>query len=279
MFIQYFYFHYLLQYYHYSLPPYPEDTILILYQFLSVALYHFTSVANIDAIELNNLSKYFMEEFKNWEKDFGDCIYAKRLLDKVIYLNSIVKVPPVDVLEVKKAIYYARKYHGSQMRQSGEPFYSHPIEVAYIISDYLFRTDVIVTSILHDTIEDTELTKEKVAEEFGWKVANQVMDLTRIKEDGVKISAAEMVELLYKEKKHDVLLIKLFDRLHNIQTIGAKSPEKAKKIVEETIEHFLILSSYLELADIKFSLLTKCANIANTEMFLPQIRKNLGIDQ
>ncbi|WP_342226222.1 HD domain-containing protein [Rickettsia endosymbiont of Urophora cardui] len=220
-----------------------------------------------------------MEEFKNWEKDFGDCIYAKRLLDKVIYLNSIVKVPPVDVLEVKKAIYYARKYHGSQMRQSGEPFYSHPIEVAYIISDYLFRTDVIVTSILHDTIEDTELTKEKVAEEFGWKVANQVMDLTRIKEDGVKISAAEMVELLYKEKKHDVLLIKLFDRLHNIQTIGAKSPEKAKKIVEETIEHFLILSSYLELADIKFSLLTKCANIANTEMFLPQIRKNLGIDQ
>lgn len=72
-----------------------------------------------------------MEEFKNWEKDFGDCIYAKRLLDKVIYLNSIVKVPPVDVLEVKKAIYYARKYHGSQMRQSGEPFYSHPIEVAY----------------------------------------------------------------------------------------------------------------------------------------------------
>ncbi len=48
------------------------------------------------------------------------------------------------------------------MRQSGEPFYSHPIEVAYMISDYLFRTDILVTSILHDTIEDTELTKEKI---------------------------------------------------------------------------------------------------------------------
>ncbi|MFP3011996.1 MAG: HD domain-containing protein [Rickettsia sp.] len=207
-----------------------------------------------------------MEELEDWQKEFEYCIYAKRLLDKVIYLNSIVKVPPVDVLAVKKAIYYVRKYHGSQMRQSGEPFYSHPIEVAYMISDYLFRTDVIVTSILHDTIEDTELTTEMVSQEFGAKVANQVMDLTRIKGDGIKISSAKMVEILYQENKYDVLLIKLFDRLHNIQTIGAKSPEKAKKIVEETIEHFLILSSYLELEDIKFRLLTKCANTNNIKI-------------
>ncbi|ALN41266.1 guanosine polyphosphate pyrophosphohydrolase [Rickettsia rhipicephali] len=185
-------------------------------------------------------------------------IYTKRLLDKVIYLNSIVKVPTVDVLAVKKAIYYARKYHGSQMRQSGEPFYSHPIEVAYMISDYLFRTDVLVTSILHDTIEDTELTKEKIAEEFGIKVANQVMDLTRIKEDSIKISSAEMVEMLYKEKKHDVMLIKLFDRLHNMQTIGAKSPKKIKKIVTETIGTFLLLSNYLELESVKLNLFELC---------------------
>lgn len=79
-----------------------------------------------------------MKELDNWQKEFEYCIYAKKLLDKVIYLNSVVKaLPPVDVLEVKKAIYYARKYHGSQMRQSGEPYYSHPIEVAYMVSDYL----------------------------------------------------------------------------------------------------------------------------------------------
>ncbi|EER21403.1 MULTISPECIES: HD domain-containing protein [Rickettsia] len=200
-----------------------------------------------------------MKDLNNWEEKFEICIYAKKLLDKVIYLNSVVKVPSVDVLEVKKAIYYARKYHGNQMRQSGEPFYSHPIEVAYLISDYLFRTDILVTSILHDTIEDTELTKEKISQEFGWKVANQVMDLTRIKEDGIKISAAEAVEILYKEKKHDVLLIKLFDRLHNMQTIGAKSPEKVKKIVEETMYYFLVLSKYLELLDIKVNLIKLCS--------------------
>ncbi|XVN41910.1 MAG: HD domain-containing protein [Rickettsia endosymbiont of Argas persicus] len=204
------------------------------------------------------------EKIEGCQINFETCIYAKKLLDKVIYLNSIVKVLPVSVSEVKKAIYYANvitKLKGtSKLRQSGEPFYSHPIEVAYMISDYLFRTDVIVTSILHDTIEDTELTKEEVAEEFGWKVANQVMDLTRIKENGIKISSAEMVEMLYKEKKHDVLLIKLFDRLHNIQTIGAKSPEKAKKIVNETLISFIVLMPYLGISSLEKHFYRLCLN-------------------
>jgi len=187
-----------------------------------------------------------MKDLNNWEEKFEICIYAKRLLNKVIYLNSVVKVLPVNVLEVKKAIYYARKYHGNQMRQSGEPFYSHPIEVAYMVSDYLFRTDVIVTSILHDTIEDTALTKEKITQEFGAKVANQVMDLTRIKEDGIKISATEIVEILYNEKKYDVLLIKLFDRLHNMQTISTKSFKKAIKTIEETLISFLAVGAVID---------------------------------
>ncbi|ARD85734.1 guanosine polyphosphate pyrophosphohydrolase [Rickettsia bellii] len=204
-----------------------------------------------------------MKKIEGWQTDFEICIYAKKLLDKVLYLNSIVKVPPVGVLEVKKAIYYAKKYHGSQMRQSGEPFYSHPIEVAYMISDYLFRTDILVTSILHDTIEDTELTKEKILQEFGENIANQVVDLTRIKENGIKISSAEMVEMLYKEKKHDVLLIKLFDRLHNIQTIGAKSPEKAKKIINETLISFIVLMPYLGISSLEKHFYRLCFNITH----------------
>ncbi|MFV0251416.1 MAG: HD domain-containing protein [Rickettsia aeschlimannii] len=204
-----------------------------------------------------------MKKIEGYQTNFEICVYAKKLLDKVIYLNSVVKVPPVGVLEVKKAIYYAKKYHGSQMRQSGEPFYSHPIEVAYMISDYLFRTDILVTSILHDTIEDTELTKEKILQEFGENIANQVMDLTRIKENGIKISSAEMVEMLYKEKKHDVLLIKLFDRLHNIQTIGAKSPEKAKKIINETLISFIVLMPYLGISSLEKHFYRLCFNITH----------------
>lgn len=202
-----------------------------------------------------------MEDLNTWQKKFEECCYAKKLLDKVTYLNGITKASSVDMEEVKKAIYYARKYHSSQMRQSGEPYYSHPIEVAYMISDYLFRTDVIVTSILHDTIEDTDLTKKTIAEIFSVQIANQVYDLTRIKENGVKITSAEMVEILYKEKKDDVLLIKLFDRLHNMQTIGVKSPEKMRKIQLETLSTFLLLSTYLGSIKIEQDLLMLCTQV------------------
>lgn len=201
-----------------------------------------------------------MKDLSCWQEKFVACIYATKLLDKVTSLNSIVKTLPVDVVEVKKAIYYARKYHGTQMRQSGEPYYSHPIEVAYMISDYLFRTDIIVTSVLHDTIEDTALTQKDISQLFGDKVAAQVMDLTRVKEYG-KITSAAMVEILYKEKKHDVLLIKLFDRLHNMQTISAKSPEKIKKIMQETVKTFLTLPIFLEIFKIEKILSEYCLNI------------------
>ncbi len=177
------------------------------------------------------------------------CCYSERLINKLLILNERAK-DKIDMKMVKKAIYFAKKSHGDQKRQSGEPYYTHPIEVAYMISDYLFRTDIIVTSILHDTIEDTELTKDMIAESFGDIIARQVEDLTRIKEDG-KITSAEMVERLYKEKKKDVLLVKLFDRVHNIQTLETKSLEKMAKILQETIDTFIWLVAFLEIPDIE----------------------------
>lgn len=74
----------------------------------------------------------------------------------------------------------------------------------------------------------------------------QVEDLTRIKRNCIKISSAEIVEILYRKKKYDVLLIKLFDRLHNLQTISAKSPEKIMKTLTETLKRFITLSIYLD---------------------------------
>jgi len=184
-----------------------------------------------------------MQDINNWQEKFELCTFADRLLTKLVSMNNEVNFP-IDINEVKKAIYYAKKYHGEQKRQSDEPYYSHPITVAYYTSDHLFRTDIIVTAILHDTIEDTSLTKEMIAKIFGNKVAGQVDDLTRMKPHG-KISSAEMLKTLYKEGKHDILLIKVMDRLHNMQTIGAKSPDKVKKIVDETTAHFLTSVAYL----------------------------------
>ncbi|MFU7501387.1 MAG: HD domain-containing protein [Candidatus Tisiphia sp.] len=209
---------------------------------------------------------------------YQSCAYAERLLNELISLNEKVK-QPINMYEVKKGIYYAKKYHGSQMRQSGEPYYSHPIEVAYMVAQYTalelpqyFRTDMIVTALLHDTIEDTTLTEKIIAYIFGRQVASQVQDLTRIKIDR-KISAVETVNLLFSQYKKDVLHIKLFDRLHNLRTISAKSLEKIKKIVEETLAHFIPLSIYLGVNKITEELERLCLtalisnNLLNLDLF------------
>ena len=178
-----------------------------------------------------------------WEKKFKPCKYSNRLLSKLLFLNARAK-EPIDIAEIKKAIYYAKKYHGLQMRQSGEPYYSHPIEVAYQIADYKFTTDVLVTSILHDILEDTMLTRDALACIFCSTIANNVEDLTRVKSDR-KISAAETMQSLYLQNKHELLLIKIFDRLHNLQTISAKLPEKIKKITKETLKDFMAINMEL----------------------------------
>ncbi|WP_341755790.1 HD domain-containing protein [Candidatus Tisiphia endosymbiont of Ptychoptera albimana] len=204
-----------------------------------------------------------MKNINHWQAEYQSCGYSKKLEDQVILLNKKV-MQPVDIIEVKKGIFYARKYHGSQMRQSGEPYYSHPIEVAYMLANYtalnmpiLFRTDMIVTALLHDTIEDTELTEKMIAEIFGSLVATAVEDLTRVKPYG-KISSKETLDLLFQQKKYDVALIKIFDRIHNLQTLGAKSPEKARKIIEETMTYFITLAVYLEIPTITQQMLDLC---------------------
>ncbi|WP_341757016.1 MULTISPECIES: HD domain-containing protein [unclassified Candidatus Tisiphia] len=199
----------------------------------------------------------------DWEERYANCKYAERLLNKLAELNQQV-TRPVDIDEIRKGIYYAKKYHGSQMRQSGDPYYSHPIEVAYMVAEYTalkmiqyFRTDMIITSLLHDTIEDTTLTKDMISRIFSEQIASQVVDLTRVKSYG-KISAAETLNILYSQNKKDILIIKLFDRLHNMQTIGAKSPEKIQKIVKETLLSFFLFAQYFETPELEKALRETC---------------------
>ena len=93
-----------------------------------------------------------MEDINCWETKFKACVYSNKLLDKLLRLNEKTD-NKINIIEIKKAIYYAKKYHGDQKRLSGEPYYSHPLEIAYNIADCFFTTDILVTSILHDTIE------------------------------------------------------------------------------------------------------------------------------
>jgi len=171
------------------------------------------------------------------------CQYSIRLIDK---LKSLDTKNVLDFGLINKAIYWAKKYHGDQKRKSGEPYYSHPLEVAYMVSDYKLKTDVIVASILHDIIEDTEATAGMILDHFGWRIVEMVDMLTRDRPDGSKISIEEILNNAYKKGDKEVLLIKLIDRLHNMQTIGVKFLDKQIKESKETLKNFVGLAIYLE---------------------------------
>ena len=197
-----------------------------------------------------------MTHHTDWESKFRSCDYSDALLKKIKRFSAETNTS-VDVHLVKKAIYFAKEFHSEQTRQSGEPYYTHPLEVAGMVCGYLIDTVSIVTSILHDTLEDTKLNRYMIAEHFGEHIASQVEDLTRIKPYG-KVTSADILKQLWREKKHSLILIKLFDRLHNMQTIFAKSPEKQKKIVTETLQYFLVVGEALGLPSLVDSLYEIC---------------------
>jgi (p)ppGpp synthase/HD superfamily hydrolase len=179
------------------------------------------------------------------------CIYSDSLLNKLEELNNNqiqCKNEQVNIDFIKKGISFAKYYHGSQMRKSGEPYYSHPIIVAEMVSNHMFRENPIIGALLHDTLEDTTLTLSEIEYEFNPRIAQIVDRLTR-KIDaatGKKMSAGECLIQSFLLKDDDVTLIKMIDRLHNISTINFMSKEKQKKIIDETLRDFYIISSLKE---------------------------------
>ena len=193
-----------------------------------------------------------MEDIESWELKFELCQYSDKLLNLLTILNKRDN-KIIDLNEVKKSIYYAKKYHGNQLRKSGEAYYTHPLEVAYLFAEYVgkekreyYTTNLIVIAILHDCLEDTALTYQMIKTIFSKNVADGVQDLTRVK-DGIKYEAYKTLDSLYLQRKIDLLYIKLFDRFHNIVTLNQMVCMKQVKIAEETYDHFIIYAECLEL--------------------------------
>lgn len=196
------------------------------------------------------------------------CQYSIRLIEK---LKSLDTKNVLDFDLINKAIYWAKKYHGDQKRKSGEPYYSHPLEVAYMISEHKLKTDVIVASILHDIIEDTEVTAGMIIDNFSWRIAQMVDMLTRDRPDGTKLTIEEIITNAYKKADKEVLLIKLIDRLHNIQTIGVKFLDKQIKESKETLNNFITLAMYLENITLEKSISYLCHQISSDKKKINQI--------
>jgi GTP diphosphokinase / guanosine-3',5'-bis(diphosphate) 3'-diphosphatase len=165
---------------------------------------------------------------------------------------------------LNRAYVYAMKAHGSQTRASGDPYFSHPLEVAAILTDLKLDDATIAAALLHDTIEDTPVTRAEIDQLFGPDIGTLVDGLTKLKKlDRVSKQAAQAENLrkllLAIAEDVRVLLVKLADRLHNMRTLDFVPPDVRRRISEETLDIYAPLAARMgmhgmreELEDLAF---------------------------
>jgi GTP diphosphokinase / guanosine-3',5'-bis(diphosphate) 3'-diphosphatase len=197
--------------------------------------------------------------------------------------------PHVDEELLNKAYVYAMQKHGAQTRASGDLYFSHPLEVAAILTDLRLDDASVAVALLHDTIEDTSATLDEIAHHFGPQIAKLVEGLTKIRRLDLVSREAQQAENLRKlllavSEDIRVLLVKLADRLHNMRTIDHVPEAKRTRIAEETMEIYAPLAGRMgmqamrdELEDRAFRILNPIAYQTIFEK-LTELRKRAGAD-
>jgi GTP pyrophosphokinase len=165
---------------------------------------------------------------------------------------------------LSRAIEYAARKHDGQTRQSGEPYITHPLQVARILIDWEMDIYSVVAGVLHDTVEDTDATLDEIKKQFGRDVAFLVDGVTKVSqaragmrnlESYLPSTTDNLTKLLIAVGQDvRVIIIKLADRLHNMQTLQHKSPAKQKKIARETIDVFAPLADRLNMGRVRVQL-------------------------
>jgi guanosine-3',5'-bis(diphosphate) 3'-pyrophosphohydrolase len=157
---------------------------------------------------------------------------------------------------LNRAYVYAMKAHGSQTRASGDPYFSHPLEVAAILTDLKLDDATIVAALLHDTIEDTEATRAEIDQIFGPEIGALVEGLTKLKRLELVSREAKQAENLRKlllaiADDVRVLLVKLADRLHNMRTLEFVPTESRRRIAEETLDIYAPLAGRMGMQEMR----------------------------
>ena len=228
------------------------------------------------------------------EKISEEAIIAAKDIDTdAMFAELIAKVksynPQLDEKLLTKAYELAKKYHVAQYRKSGEPFISHPLEVAKILAEIELDQTSIIAAILHDLIEDTEFTYEKVKKEFGATVADIINGVTKLAKIVFSSREERQVENLRKmiiamSEDVRIILIKLADRLHNMRTLSSVSKEKRQLKAMETLEVYAPLAHRLgiyqiksELEDLSFAALYPKQYAKIKEMVIERIKMRKDI--
>ncbi|MBO7730538.1 MAG: bifunctional (p)ppGpp synthetase/guanosine-3',5'-bis(diphosphate) 3'-pyrophosphohydrolase [Lachnospiraceae bacterium] len=168
--------------------------------------------------------------------------------------------PSDDVSLLERAYEVAKEAHGDQKRHSGEPYITHPVEVAIILAELEMDKETIIAALLHDVVEDTDMTLDEVRREFGNEVAelvDGVTKLTQIKYSADKIEVqAENLRKMFLAMAKDirVIIIKLADRLHNMRTLQYMTREKQKEKAKETMDIYAPIAQRLGISKIKIEL-------------------------
>ncbi|MHB1904021.1 MAG: HD domain-containing protein [Ferrimicrobium sp.] len=179
-------------------------------------------------------------------------------------LQSLLDAMDLDVsseaaMTMGRALEFARTAHRDQRRRSGEPYVTHPVGVALITAALGGDLTAVVAALLHDTVEDTQVTLQQIGTEFSMTVAEVVDGLTKL--DRISFDSREAQQaatmrkmLIAMAKDARVLVIKLADRLHNMRTIAALPIEKQRRIAQETMDIYAPLANRLGIEDMKWQL-------------------------
>jgi GTP diphosphokinase / guanosine-3',5'-bis(diphosphate) 3'-diphosphatase len=197
--------------------------------------------------------------------------------------------PDVNEGLLNKAYVYAMQKHGHQRRASGDPYFSHPLEVAAILTDMHMDEPTIAVALLHDTIEDTTATRQEIDELFGADLGKLVEGLTKLKKLDLVSKKAEQAENLRKlllaiSEDVRVLLVKLADRLHNMRTLDHVPEHKRLRVAEETMEIYAPLAGRMgmqgmreELEELSFRYINADAYRTVTARLADTFERNRGV--
>ena len=163
---------------------------------------------------------------------------------------------PKEVARVERAYKYSEQCHRGQMRQSGDPYITHPLAVANILADMRMDHESLMAALLHDVIEDTGVTKGQISRRFGRTVADLVDGVSKLTEIEFESKAEQQAESFQKmtlamSRDIRVVLVKLADRLHNMRTLGVLAPAKRRRIARETLEIYAPIAQRLGINDIR----------------------------
>ena len=199
-------------------------------------------------------------------------------------LEKLKKYNPDEIEIVKKAYNYAANLHSGQTRQSGEPYISHPLNVAYILAEMHADRDTICAGLLHDTLEDTNTTKEDISHDFNQNIANLVDGVTKLskmnfssKQDQNYANTRKIITGITEDVR--IIIIKLADRLHNMRTLQFKSEFKQKENALETIEIFVPLAYYIGAYRIKLELEDLSLKYLKSDMYKQIEERKIRLEQ